>query len=134
MSKCCNNKIKKLATLLLFIASLGSLSLGALLYLTGFLRMNGKVMHGSKSLSHWNLDYEGVSIWISYVAYASGAVGLVGLLAAKCKKPYTALLYILVATGAGLLCLYVSTIALSFKINNRDQICEISDEGKNIQN
>ena len=134
MSKCCNNKIKKLATLLLFIASVASIGLGALLYLTGFLRTNRKVMHGSKVLTHWNLNYEGVSVWISYAAYASCGSGLIGLLAAKCKKPYTACLYILAASGAGLLCLYASSIALTFKINNREAICDISKEGKTIEN
>ena len=114
MRKCFNNKIKKLATLLLFIASVGSIVLGVLLYLTGFLRMNGKEMYGTKSLSSFHLDYNGVSIWISYAAYASGGSGLVGLLASKCKKPYTAFLYVIVGTGAGLLCMYVSTISIPF--------------------
>ena len=132
MVKCCNNKIKKLATLLVFISSIASIVLAVLLYLTGFLRLNGKTMYGSNELTNWKLNYDGVSIWISYAAYASTGTGAIGLLAAKFKKPYTAFLYIVVAAGAGLLCLYVSTIAITFKINNRDHICEISNEGRNI--
>ena len=134
MSKCCNNKIKKLAALLLFIASIGNIGLGALIYLTGFLRINGKTMHGTKVLQSWQLNYEDVSPFVSYASYASVAAGLFGLIAAKCKKPYTATLYVFIATGAGLACMYVSEKAMTFKINNRDQICDITNEGLTITN
>ena len=132
MVRCFNNKIKKLAMFLQFIASCGSITFGVLLYLTGYLTMNNKTFTGTKVLKKLELDYGEIPLWISYASYAAGGAGFFGLIAAKTKKWYTATLYLLLAVGAGLLCMYVSAMSISFEQDRTAEICKNSDEGKII--
>ena len=80
------------------------------------------------------MDYSSFSIYISYASYAGVATGLVGFLAAKLKKPILSSLFVLVAIGGTGVCFYSSTLAMKYSVNNFDQICEISPEGKEIMN
>jgi len=118
MSKCCSNRIKKLALFLLTIASISITSLGILLYLTGFLRIHDKQSNGQASLTKWHMDYASFSIWISYASYAAAVSGCFGFLAAKVKKPWAACLFVLLAIGSSAVCTWSSTLAIKFRVNN----------------
>ena len=130
--KCCNNKAKKLAMLLLMATCVGLIVESVLLYLTGFLRINGKTFKGEARINKWEMDYASFSIFISYATYAGLGVGVFGLLAAKVKKPVVSFLFVIIALGGAGCCYYSSMLAIKYKVNNREDICDISDDGPAI--
>jgi len=78
------------------------------------------------------MDYSAFSIYLSYTSYAGIATGLFGLLAAKMKKPIVASLFVLVALASTGVCFYTSHLASNWRVSNYDEICEITDNGKEI--
>jgi ABC-type multidrug transport system fused ATPase/permease subunit len=129
MSKCCNNKIKKIAFILLTLTSLGIIAISVLIYLTGFLRINNKTFDGTSSIKNWNMDYSSFSVFISYACYAGLAVGLFGLIAAKFKRWKAASFFVFISIGGSGACMFASNLAMSYKVDNTDRICLTSNEG-----
>lgn len=80
------------------------------------------------------MDYSSFAIWISYASYAAVVPGLFGVIAAKVKKPVTAVLFVFVSIAAAGMCGWSSQLAMRYKVSNRDEICEISNDGNEIMN
>lgn len=118
--------------LLLMACSIGLIVESVLLYFTGFLRIHGKVFKGEARLKKWYMDYASISMYISYATYAGLGVGVCGLLTAKLKKPLVSTLFVIIALGGSGACFYSSSLAMAYKVNNREEICDISDTGNAI--
>jgi len=114
--------------------SIGLIVESVLLYLTGFLRIHGKVFKGEAKIKKWYMDYASFSVYISYACYAGIGVGVCGLLTAKLKKPLVSTLFVIIALGGSGVCFYSSNLALAYKVNNREEICDISPDGDAIIN
>jgi hypothetical protein len=80
------------------------------------------------------MDYSEFSIWISYASYASIVSGFFALLAAKFKNKTTASLFILFALASSGVCLFSAYLAMNYKLDNFNMICEYSKDGQEITN
>ena len=112
---CFSDRCKCVSTVTLVLLCIVFIIAGALLYLNGFEKLHGVTFDGAPYLPEYKYDYSSFTFYIQYASFSSVGVLIFGLVSAQCKKPYTVLVYILAAVGAGMLMIYSSGITSEFK-------------------